>query len=63
MNLNQNSIKITRYNSKYTRAFREESTTISADAEIEKIYVDILGKKGKVLTKHGEPLSLLPEKN
>ena len=31
-----------------------------------KISVSILNsedKKGKVLTKHGEPLSLLPEKN
>ena len=41
----------------------DETIKIGQKASIKKISVDILGKKGGVITKYGEPLSLLPEKN
>lgn len=62
-NINQNSLCFTRYNNRRDDKGRYETINIGQKASIKKISVDILGKKGGVIRKHGEPLSLLPEKN
>lgn len=62
-NINQNALYISKNNSRYTKKGRGEYTTIGEKTEIKKYNVDILGKKGGLIEKCGEPLSYLPEKN
>ena len=62
-NINQNSLCITRGNSRKNlkNINRPETCSIAQKDKIEKFDIDILGKKGGAVSKCGEPLSLLPE--
>lgn len=62
-NINQNSIVITKDNTrrKLSNTNRVETCSISQKDIIKKYDIDILGKKGGEIKECGEPLSLLPE--